>query len=65
MTVYPIAIDSDSDIIRVDDNITELGSTAINQLRAAIFAIESEICTTPSGSLSSVAYFLAVSFNSN
>lgn len=54
MTVYPSDIDDDSTIIRVDDNITELGSTAISQIRDAIFAIEAELGINPAGSAGSV-----------
>ncbi|KKN61320.1 hypothetical protein LCGC14_0523110 [marine sediment metagenome] len=63
MTVYPFEIDSDADIIRVDDNITEVGGEAINQSREAIFAIETELGVRPSGSVSSVAARLDASLN--
>ena len=65
MTVYPFEIDSDADILRVDDNITEIGGTAINQLREAVFAIEKELGISPSGSLSALADRLNVSLNAN
>lgn len=65
MTVYPLEIDSDSDIIRISDNITELGSEAINQLRDAVFAIEQELGIQPSGSMTSVAARLNISLNAN
>lgn len=63
MTVYPFAIDSDSDIIRVDDNVTEVGGQAINQLRDAVFALEEEIGITPSGSRATLAERIDVSLN--
>lgn len=65
MSVYPFAYDSDETIIRIDDNITELGGDAINQLRDAIFAIEAEIGLDPSGSLTTIADRLDVFLNPN
>lgn len=63
MTVYPLAIDSDATITRVDDNITEVGGDAINQNRAATFAIENELGVGPSGSAGTVANRLNASLN--
>lgn len=63
MTVYPFAIDSDQTIIRIDDDITEIGGDSINQLRSAVFAIEKELGIQPSGSAGSVANRLNVSLN--
>lgn len=65
MSVYPFAIDSDETIIRIDDNITELGGEAINQLRDAVFAIEGELGIGLSGSLSTLSDRLNVSLNAN
>jgi len=65
MTVYPFAIDDDTTIVRVDDNISEVGEESINQLRDAVFAIETELGTDPSGSLETVADRLNVSLNPN
>lgn len=63
MTIYPFDIDSDSDIIRINDDVTEIGGEAINQLRDAVFAIEVELGITPSGSVSSLAGRIDVSLN--
>lgn len=63
MSVYPYAIDDDRSIIRIDDNLSELGTAAINQLRSAVFAIEKEMGITPSGSLSSLDDRISVSLN--
>lgn len=63
MTIYPNAFDNDSTIIRVDDQLSELGTEAINQLRAAVFAIEKELGITPSGSKSSLDARISVSLN--
>lgn len=65
MTVYPYAIDSDSDIVHVSDNLTEIGGEAINQLREAIFAIEQELGIQPAGSAGSVANRFNVALNSD
>lgn len=65
MSVYPFALDSDETIIRIDDNITELGGDAINQLRDAVFAIEGELGIGLKGSLNDLADRLAVSLNTN
>lgn len=65
MTVFPFDIDSDADIIRIDDNITEQGGEAINQLRDAVFAIETEFGTTPSGSKTTVSSRLDTSLNAD
>lgn len=65
MTVYPYDLDSDSTIYRVDDNISEIGSQVINQIRDAIFSIERELGIKPSGALDSLSDFLKVSFNDN
>lgn len=65
MTVYPNAIDSDQTIVRVDDNLTEIGQEAINQLRDAVFAIESELGTNPAGSAGSVANRINTALNAD
>lgn len=65
MTVYPGALDDDSTIIRIDDNLSELGTAAINQARAAIFALERELGINPSGSVSSVATRFDVAHNAD
>lgn len=65
MTVYPNAFDDDRTIIRIDDNLSELGVTTINQIRSAIFAMQKEMGITPSGSLDSIANRLDVSLNTN
>lgn len=50
-TSYPGQLDSDVELPRVDDNITEIGSDAINSLRDAIFSIEEAIGINPQGNL--------------
>ena len=63
MTVYPFSIDDDSTILRIDNNLTEIGGEVSNQLRDAVFAIQLELGITPSGSASSVAARLNQSLN--
>ena len=65
MSVYPFDIDSDNELPRINDNITELGGEAINSLRDAVFNIEAQLGVTPAGTLDSLAQFLSVSFNTN
>ena len=65
MSVYPFALDSDQTIVRIDDNITELGGEAINQLRDAVFAIEAELGLGLAGSMGTLANRLNVSLNAN
>jgi len=69
MSNFPIQIDNDFTLPPVNNNITEVGSEAINSLREAVIAIEEEIgaSTTPTlgskGSCSSLAERLNVSLN--
>lgn len=65
MTVYPWELDDDRSIIRIDDNLSELGTIVINQIREAIFAMQAEMGTTPSGVLGSISDRLDVSLNEN
>lgn len=65
MSVYPFELDSDNELPRLDDNLSELGVEAINALRDAVFNVQSELGITPSGSLNSVAERLDVSLNAN
>lgn len=65
MSVYPFALDSDETIIRIDDNITELGGDAINQLRDAVFAQQKELGIGLKGSLNTLADRLNISLNGN
>lgn len=65
MSVYPFSIDSDATIVRISDNLTEVGGEAINQLRDATFAIESELGTGLSGSKGTLAARLDVLLNAN
>jgi hypothetical protein len=50
-TSYPGQLDSDVELPRVNDNITEIGGEAINSLRDAVFSIEEAIGINPQGNL--------------
>jgi len=65
MTNFPTNIDDDTTLYPVFDNITEIGGTAINQLRSAIFAIENNIGLVANGSTASIASRLNVSINAD
>ena len=65
MTNFPISIDTDLELERVEDNITEIGAQAINSLRDAVFAIEYTLGINPQGSASDVSSFLTVSHNAD
>lgn len=64
-TKYPNGIDTDAEIPRVDDNITEIGGEAINSLRAAVFALEKALGIKPQGTAVDLAARLAVSLDNN
>ena len=48
---YPGQLDSDLELPRVDDNITEIGGDAINSLRDAVFSIEEALGTNIQGNV--------------
>src|SRR3972149_2796292 len=61
MTVFPGAIDTDVELPRIDDNLSEVAGDAINALRSSVFSIEKELGTTPAGSAGSVSNRLSKS----
>jgi len=63
MSNYPNKYDDDTSLPRVDDNIVEIGSLAINQLRSAVFIIERELGLNISGSSGSLAARIALCIN--
>lgn len=65
MTSYPSALDNDRTIVRIDDNLSELGTVSINQLREAVFAIEKTIGTNPQGSKTTVNDRVSVFLNAD
>ena len=60
MTVYPNALDDDRTIIRIDDNLSELGTLAIDQLREAVFSMQKTLGLNPEGSKTSVEERISV-----
>ena len=54
MSNFPNALDTDLEIPRVDDEVTEISGDTINPIRDAIFNIESAIGTDPQGNMSSL-----------
>lgn len=63
MSTYPSALDSDATIQRVDDNLSEIGTQVINQIRDALFAVEKSLGINPFGSASDVTTRLNVFSN--
>src|SRR6266704_5743312 len=63
MSSFPTNFDDDSTIYRISDDISELGSEAINQLRDAVFSIEKNLGLSAAGTLSDLSTRLNVSIN--
>lgn len=62
-TVFPNDFDSDLEIQRVDDNITEIGGDVINSLRDAVFMIERVVGLNPQGTKPSLSERVNVSID--
>lgn len=65
MSNFPNDLDTDVDLPRVDDNIVEIGSEAINAIRDAVFNIEENIGVGAQGSMDSISERLGVSIEQN
>jgi hypothetical protein len=63
MSKYPTQIDSDAELPRVDDNLSETSVETINALREAVMAIEKTIGANPQGSAATLVQRLSVFFN--
>lgn len=63
MSKYPTQIDSDAELPRVDDNLSETSVETINALREAVIAIEKAIGANPQGSTATLVQRLSVFFN--
>lgn len=63
MSNFPSAIDDDTTLPFVNDNITETGGIAINSSRDAIYNLEVEVGIGASGTTGSIANRLGVSTN--
>lgn len=60
---YPDSLDTDAQIPRIDDNITEIGGEAINSLRDAVFAIEKALGIDPQGNSTDLVSRLSTSID--
>jgi hypothetical protein len=65
MSNFPTAVDDDSSIFRIDDNVTELAGLVINQLRDAVFSVENNLGLSLAGSLSDASTRLNISLNAD
>ena len=65
MTTYPEALDSDLELPRATDDVTELSVDLINSLRDAIIAIQGAVGLNPQGQKSSLTERINVSIDSN
>ena len=63
MTVYPQNFDTDLEIPRIEDNLTEIGGNSINALRDAVFAVQQTIGLNVQGTVGDLVSRLAVSIN--
>ncbi len=61
MSNFPSSLDDDSTLPPINDNLTEMGGSAINALRDATFAIEENLGLTLIGSTNSLSTRLDVS----
>ena len=55
MTNYPNIIDSDLELPRIENNVTEITDHTVNSLRDAVIAIETAVGINPQGNKSSLA----------
>ena len=55
MVKYPVDLDTDVELPRIDNNITEIGGEAINKLREAVFALERALGRSPQASAADLA----------
>lgn len=65
MSIYPEDFDSDLEIPRVDQNVSEISGDVINSLRDAIFAIQKTIGLNSQGNKPSFSERVNVSIDSN
>jgi hypothetical protein len=63
MSQYPSSFDTDVDIPRIEDNITESGAETINALRSAIFNLQRALGTNPQGSANDLNTRISQSLN--
>lgn len=63
MSQYPSGFDTDVEIPRIEDNITESGAETINAIRSAIFALQRALGIDPQGSANDLTTRLSQSLN--
>jgi hypothetical protein len=65
MSVYPEQLDTDLEIPRVDDEVSEISGDSINAIRDAVFNIQKSLGISPQGNKISLAERVSVSLDSN
>ncbi len=65
MTIYPSALDSDLELPRVEEEVSEISGDFINSLRDAVIAIQRTIGINPQGNKTSLTDRINVSIDSN
>ena len=65
MTTYPGTLDSDLDLPRASDDVTEISSDRINSIRDDVIAIETAVGTEPQGNKISFTDRVNVSIDAN
>lgn len=65
MTIYPDALDSDLELPRANDNVSEITVDYINSLRDAVIALQRTLGINPHGQKPSVSDRINVSIDSN
>lgn len=60
---YPDQLDTDVEIPRINNNVTEVGGESINGLRSSVFQIEQTLGINPQGTANDVATRLSQSLN--
>jgi len=63
MSNYPAKIDTDVELPRVDDNVSEIASEVINSLREAVVAVQTTLGKDPQGSAVDLVTRLSQSIN--
>jgi len=63
MSNYPVKIDTDVELPRVDDAATEIAASVINKIREAIFSIQTTLGKSPQGSATDLVTRLSQSIN--
>jgi hypothetical protein len=65
MSIFPEQLDTDLEIPRVDNEVSEISGDSINALRDAVFNIQKALGISPQGNKTSLAERIAVSIDSD